>query len=412
MEYLHLLGFAHRFDGILAFGWRRNATYLWFFKENRNCSPKTLNIAVAKEEPEIEEKRVNLVIESAACKAQLKEIEDKILTLLSASTGNILDDEELIDTLSNSKIMSVKIEHQVKQQEITGQQIQETRMTYRPLAFRCAALFFIIADLCIVDPMYQFSLDWFVLRFIDAIASAPPADNKEDRLKNLFDTFLRLLYLMVCRSLFEKDKLLYSFMLSIKCQDTDKELNMQLLVPLLNCLPGTITEEKPTEGFDWVTYVTWQRVLTLSTLGGVFEGFKEEFSQNVGAWQQVFDSDTPLTFEWPRDFRMKCDPLQRALLMFAMRPDSLVEALQDIVLQKLGKFFLDIPPFDIQSCFGDSVVDVPLIFILSMGSDPMADIAKLAEGMGMLAKIVPISLGQGQGPKAVAGIEDASKTGK
>ena len=42
--------------------------------------------------------------------------------------GNILDDEALIDTLSDSKVTSVKIEEQVKQQEITSQQIQETRM--------------------------------------------------------------------------------------------------------------------------------------------------------------------------------------------------------------------------------------------------------------------------------------------
>lgn len=42
---------------------------------------------VAKEEPEIEAKRVSLVVESAQSKAQLKEIEDRILALLSSATG-------------------------------------------------------------------------------------------------------------------------------------------------------------------------------------------------------------------------------------------------------------------------------------------------------------------------------------
>merc|ERR1711881_632830 len=69
-----------------------------------------LGIVVAAEEPETEQKRVNLVLDSAKAKAQLKELEDKILALLSSSTGNILDDEELIDTLSNSKVMGTKIE--------------------------------------------------------------------------------------------------------------------------------------------------------------------------------------------------------------------------------------------------------------------------------------------------------------
>ena len=74
--------------------------------------------------------------------------------------------------------------------------------------------------------------------------------------------------------------------------------------------------------------------------------------------------------------------------MFAVRPDATVPALQDIVEQKLGKFFLYIPPFDLAKCFADSKTNIPLIFILSTGSDPMSDIAKLAEGMGMLVSRV------------------------
>ena len=49
------------------------------------------------------------------------------------STGNILDDEELIETLSSSKIMGTKIEEQVKQQEITAVQIAEVRQVYKLL---------------------------------------------------------------------------------------------------------------------------------------------------------------------------------------------------------------------------------------------------------------------------------------
>merc|ERR1719230_2105930 len=184
--------------------------------------------------------------------AQLKDLEDKILALLSSSTGNILDDEELIETLSNSKIMGTKIEEQVKQQEITGQQIAETRAAYKPHALRCAALYFIIGDLCIVDPMYQFSLDWFIIMFMKSIDMAEAKDNKEDRFAELFRSFIELLFLMVCRSLFEKDKLLYSLMLCLKCQETDKELNMNQAMALLTGLPGTAKEEKPPDS-EWLT---------------------------------------------------------------------------------------------------------------------------------------------------------------
>jgi dynein heavy chain len=66
-----------------------------------------LGILVAKERPDLEEKKNELVIESANNKRQLKEIEDKILEVLSASKGNILEDESAIQILSSSKVSVV-----------------------------------------------------------------------------------------------------------------------------------------------------------------------------------------------------------------------------------------------------------------------------------------------------------------
>lgn len=49
---------------------------------------------------------MRLLLRMAEDKKQLQEIEAKILKMLSESTGNILDDEELINTLANSKYVS------------------------------------------------------------------------------------------------------------------------------------------------------------------------------------------------------------------------------------------------------------------------------------------------------------------
>lgn len=45
-----------------------------------------------------------------ADKRQLQELEDKILKLLRESQGNILDDEQLLNTLNNSKLTSAAIQ--------------------------------------------------------------------------------------------------------------------------------------------------------------------------------------------------------------------------------------------------------------------------------------------------------------
>ena len=68
-----------------------------------------LGIVAAKEKPELEEKKNQLILESAANKKQLKEIEDKILEVLSSSEGNILEDETAIKVLSSSKTLSEEI---------------------------------------------------------------------------------------------------------------------------------------------------------------------------------------------------------------------------------------------------------------------------------------------------------------
>jgi dynein heavy chain len=66
-----------------------------------------LGIVVAKERPDLEEKKNELITESVNNKRQLKDIEDKILEILSTSKRNILEDETAIQILSSSKVSMV-----------------------------------------------------------------------------------------------------------------------------------------------------------------------------------------------------------------------------------------------------------------------------------------------------------------
>ena len=63
-----------------------------------------LGIVVAKERPDLEEKKNLLIIESANNKKMLEEIENKILQVLSSSEGNILEDETANQILTSSKV--------------------------------------------------------------------------------------------------------------------------------------------------------------------------------------------------------------------------------------------------------------------------------------------------------------------
>lgn len=74
----------------------------------------------------------------------LKEIEDKILEVLSTSEANILEDERAISVLSSSKQLSDEILAKQTTAEITEKSIDVARLEYTPIAVYSAVLFFTI----------------------------------------------------------------------------------------------------------------------------------------------------------------------------------------------------------------------------------------------------------------------------
>ena len=98
-------------------------------------------------------------------KRQLQDLEDRILRLISEVQGRILESEELISTLDASKVTSNMINQRMEEAKVTSKEIDQAREKYRIVARRGSQLYFAIADLALIDPMYQFSLDYFIQLF-------------------------------------------------------------------------------------------------------------------------------------------------------------------------------------------------------------------------------------------------------
>lgn len=83
------------------------------------------------------------------------------MKLVSEASDDILDDEELIVTLDQSKQTSLAIGERMIEAEETSKMINENRENYRVVARRGSVLYFVVSDLALIDPMYQYSLEYF-----------------------------------------------------------------------------------------------------------------------------------------------------------------------------------------------------------------------------------------------------------
>ena len=124
-----------------------------------------LGIVTRKEKPELETRKNQLISESASNKRQLKDLEDKILEVISSSQGDILEDETAVEILSSSKILAQEIVEKQLIATQTEQEIDTARNGYTDVAHHSSMLFFIVSDLANIDPMYQYSLNWFITLF-------------------------------------------------------------------------------------------------------------------------------------------------------------------------------------------------------------------------------------------------------
>ncbi|KAG5839016.1 hypothetical protein ANANG_G00229870 [Anguilla anguilla] len=368
-----------------------------------------LGIVVAKERPELEEERNALILQSATNKKQLKEIEDRILETLH-SEGNILEDESAIQVLDSAKIMSNEITKKQQIAEKTEVKIAESREGYRPIAKHSSILFFSIADLGNIDPMYQYSLTWFVNLYISSIQERGKSKVLEKRLRFLIDHFTYNLYCNVCRSLFEKDKLLFSFLLCSNLLLAKREIDYAEFMFLLTGgvgLQNTVPNPDP----SWLQDKSWDEICRASDLPGL-RGFREFFSENPESFQQIYDSKEPYNMPLPSPWSDRLNHLQKMIVYRCLRPDKIVPAISNYVTDNLGKKFVEPPPFDLTKSYTDSNSTVPLVFVLSPGADPMASLLKFANDKNMGgAMFQSISLGQGQGPIAARMIRAAMSEG-
>ncbi|KAI8464307.1 MAG: dynein heavy chain and region D6 of dynein motor-domain-containing protein [Monoraphidium minutum] len=375
-----------------------------------------LQVLVAAERPDLEEEKNRLILAGAANKRRLKETEDEILRVLSASSGNILEDEAAVNVLQASKVLADDITAKQEVADATEAQIDAARQGYQPVAHHASLLYFCCVDLGALDPMYQFSLPWFRSLFSRAIAESGRSDVLAEHLALLAEHLTAFLFQNVCRragaaaeSLFEKDKLLFALLLATKVKLDAGALGHAELRFLLTGGLAVGEPPHPNPAPVWVSHKMWGEACRAEGLGAAWEGLPQHIADNAFEWRAVYDSPAPQAAALPAPWGARLDAFQRLLLLRILRPDKLAAGLSAYVADTMGPHFVEPRPFDLAPCFADSSPSAPLIFLLSPGADPMGSLLRFAEERGV--RVESVSLGQGQGPVARRWVEEGAAQG-
>jgi dynein heavy chain len=131
-----------------------------------------LNEVVGYERPELELKRKQLVVETSANKAELKELEDTLLSELAKADGPLVENLPLIKVLDDAKTKSVKIEGDLIKSKITSEDIEQNRESYKGVAKRGAILFFALSNLFNINEMYEYSLNSYMTVFMNGLETS------------------------------------------------------------------------------------------------------------------------------------------------------------------------------------------------------------------------------------------------
>jgi len=294
--------------------------------------------------------------------------------------------------------------------EKTEEEITTAREKYRSVATRGSVMYFVVASLAEMDPMYQYSLKYFTQLFNTCIESSPPADTLEGRLAILMERCTSAIYANVARGLFEKHKLVFSFMIVVDIMRTaglvdDTEWNF-----FLRGTAGIADSGPEKPDVDWLTEHAWKMCCSLEEALPAFKGFgntltKKYFKCAIGDFSidvnpPDFEGYTNDLTEEEANLLDNFTHFQKLILVKCFKEEKVTFAISDFVCEVQGKEFVESPPVDLHILYEDMSPTIPLVFVLSTGSDPMNAFMRFAKEMNYTERIHAISLGQGQGPVA------------
>lgn len=192
-------------------------TFVNFTMTRSSLQSQTLDQVLKVERPDTERKRTDLMKVQGEFRLRLRTLEKLLLQALNESTGNILDDDKVIDTLETLKTEAAEITRKVEETDIVMREVEQVTAEYLPIAQACSSVFFILEQLNLINHFYQFSLSFFMNIFDYVLHHNPNLQGITDyasRRQILYDDLFLIVYRRTSRALLHQDHVTLGMLLA------------------------------------------------------------------------------------------------------------------------------------------------------------------------------------------------------
>ncbi|KAF8528024.1 dynein heavy chain protein 1 [Hysterangium stoloniferum] len=377
-------------------------TFVNFTMTRSSLQSQSLDQVLKVERPETDRKRTDLMKVQGEFRLRLRTLEKLLLQALNESSGNILDDDKVIDTLETLKREAAEITRKVEETDVVMKEVEEVTAEYIPLAQACSSVFFIMEQLNLVNHFYQFSLRFFLDIFDYVLHQNPnlrnvrePAQRREILLNDLF----LVVYQRTSRALLHQDHVMLAVLLAqtkIRGSDEISEEIEFLLESGDGALAGTSSTGNEEES-SILSPEQRQRLQAYSR-NPIFQPVQTHITEYETQWKSFIESESPeLSVPWPWEPTSGVIRAIRSLILVkCFRPDRLLQATAVFVKVVFATDLSNESSYDLADIVANEVEpSTPLSLVSVTGYDASYRVENLVQNTGV--QCTPVAMGSQEG---------------
>ncbi|XP_065356058.1 cytoplasmic dynein 2 heavy chain 1 [Calliphora vicina] len=368
-------------------------------------SDQLMSKAIIMKNPELEQKRVELLKNEGVLLKQRLELEDKLLEELSLAQGDILKNEKLLKTLNEVKESSSIIDKSLKESSHIKSTLLADYTALRELCSK-ASLFYINLTSC-----YELSSIVFIKLFLNALELHDIGGHNSSAQIELkfYSQLVRECFQYLARSI-QKDRhlSLALYVCRTAYKERIKDAEWELFVT--NFMAGAEASSISSAGFGRTQFVETfgkEAALKLQVLINQKPDLEEKLQlHNFTIWsgfKEGKSSEIPVT---------TITSFEKLLISLIIRPDLVTHYMKLTAEEMLGISIESLQQPTIEQLVEESSAERPILMITQTENDPAAEILSVAVRTKGKDKYQEISIGKGMEKKAMEVIKLSAELGK